>query len=103
MTKVICPEPGSQLTIGSVTAPMTEPTPRTDTVHPTWPCGHQNNPDNVECWICGKAKNDPQSLERSLARKEALLRHWVRLLRSERPTTITSALIAEIERELEGK
>jgi hypothetical protein len=44
-----------------------------------------------------------RDLECSLDRKEALLLHWVRLLRSERPTTITSALIAEIERELEGK
>jgi hypothetical protein len=89
MTKVICPEPGSQLTIGSVTALMTEPTPRTD------------------CFCAEPASVVPaefaRTLERSLARKEALLRHWVRLLRSELPTTITSALIAEIERELEGK
>jgi hypothetical protein len=51
-------------------------------------------------WVKGEAYDD---LAASLARKEALLLHWVRLLRSECPTTITSALIAEIERELEGK
>jgi hypothetical protein len=153
MTKVICPEPGSQLTIGSVTAPMTEPTPRTDALvqalgikHfrgdlPISAFGCEMESKGVgKCmsWCgnfsCPKTSNTPhpafgesweyptirkliaeyESLERSLARKEALLR---RVDDAFGRTEVDAALVialgygpacdlreaVRIERELEGK
>jgi hypothetical protein len=66
MTKIICPEPGSQLTIGSVTAPMTEPTPRTDKFR-------EAEKEAAGPFEIAKVLNwtldSHESLERSLARK----------------------------------
>jgi hypothetical protein len=102
MTKIICPEPGSQLTIGSVTAPMTEPTLRTKALRDKWESIYLDNGGVLTHKERDAAFTEAMTLsdtfERSLALKEALLREihaalgWRQKNMKER-----------IERELEGK
>jgi hypothetical protein len=100
MTKIICPEPGSQLTIGSVTAPMTEPTPRTDKFR-------EAEKEAAGPFEIAKVLNwtldSHESLEHSLARKEALLRDIEAAMRSPGTNMVgLQTLLKRIERELKG-
>jgi hypothetical protein len=89
------------MTTGSVTAPMTEPTPRTD-------AAFRKAAYSVEDELRGKRreydigsiKEDFQSLERQCARQFALLRRWVERKKAE-GGLLQDGLLEDTERELE--